>query len=251
MVPNSRLFHKIILTVFSVVGCTSDKGSPPHKCQAIVVVDKTNSVSFINRLPILKGKLRRDIESTYASAEKDILISQLVITGSTRVFPDPNYFGKDCPDDDLDSRPGQIARQKWNSEKRKWISDEVQQVVSLIQSPCNSNTTDIFSIFNGIQQAQKWNGPWDSVNVFSFSDMINTSSPINLLTDITINNAHEKGKAVCQNLIDHGQISSGNNENLYLTIYTPDKMEKTALVNQFWRGFFEQWGLQDTHYHFE
>jgi hypothetical protein len=252
MVPNSKLCHKFPLVALLIAGCnTIQAPGPRYKCQAVIIVDKTNSVDYTDKLPLLQQELARNFELTYGSATKNIQSSRLIITGITKVFPDLNHFSKDCPDAEEESRSEEEAREKWKMEKRKWMADELKYVISLIKSPCNSNTTDVFSIFSGIQQVQQNNGPWDSINVFIFSDMINTSSPINLLTDITLNNAHEKGKTICQNLIDHGQISSGNTENLYLTIYTPDKMEKPAIVNQFWKGFFQQWGLQDTHYHFE
>jgi hypothetical protein len=252
MAPNSKSFHKLLIAAFLIAGCRpTERPFPPHKCQAIVVLDKTSSVSYINRLPKLQQEFTRAFDRTYASATKDIQSSRLVITGNTSVFPAPNHFGKDCPNVEEGSRKSEEEYQRWLAEKRKWIFDEIKQVISLIESPCTSNTTDIFSIFSGIQQVQKSNAPWDSVNVFIFSDMVNTCSPFNMLRETNVKNAYQKGKNICQTLIDHGQISAGKTENLYLTIYTPDEMGNTALVNQFWKGFFEQWGLQETHYHFE
>lgn len=251
MVPNSKLFPKIVIASFLVVACgaTGIDPAPSCKCQAVVVVDKTNSVSFTDRLPQLQQELTRDLEYTYGNTTKDIQISHLIITGHTRVFPVPDHFYMDYPSGEEGSRSYEEQLHSWNIAKRKWIADEVKQVVSLIESPCNDNTTDIFSIFSGIQQVQKNNGPWDSVKVFIFSDMINTCNPINLVTGITVNNAYQKGKKVCENLIDHGLISKGNTQNLHLTIYTPANMNQSAKVSQFWKGFFEQWGLQD--YQFE
>jgi hypothetical protein len=81
--------------------------------------------------------------------------------------------------------------------------------------------------------------------------MINTCAPVNMLNEITVSNAQEKGKRVCQSLIDDGQISKENTDKLHLTIYTPENMNKTALVSQFWKGFFGNWGLKETQYHFE
>ena len=252
MEVNLKSFRKLVIAVFLIVGC-DNKNEPlyTHKNQAVVILDKTNSVCYTNSLPKLRQELIRNFEQTYVSTTKDIQYSRLVITGDTRVFPVPCRFENDYPVGDDDDRMIQTERQRWKMDKRKWIFDELKQVDSLIQSPCKSNTTDIFSIFDGIQQVQNTKGPWDSLNVFIFSDMVNTNRTINMKTGITMENANAKGKRICQDLIEHGQITTEKNGNLYLTIYTPDNMDKTALVKQFWKGFFEQWGLRETHYHFE
>jgi hypothetical protein len=163
----------------------------------------------------------------------------------------PNRFGTDKPKDDDGSRGSQQAIQHWNTEKRKWLLNRVDEIVALIDSPCTSNTTDVFSIFNGIEQVQKNDGPWDSINVVVFSDMVNTCRPINMVKDIDITNARAKGESVCGDFMKQRRISGEGNDNLYLTIYTPDDMKNTAEVNQFWAGFFEQMGLKPTHYRFE
>jgi hypothetical protein len=250
-VLNLRFYPNLFVAACLLAGCTMEKKPPIHRCQALVVLDKTNSVSYSDRAPDFQQEFAGKFERTYASATRDIQCSSLIITGRTRVFPELNYFDKDCPGDAEDSRSGQEALRNWKTEKRKWISNEIKKVDSLLRSPCNSNRTDIFSIFSGIDQVQKDNGPWDSINVFIFSDLINTTGLINMLTEINTNNAHEKGVHVCQSLIDHRQISAGNTQNLYLTIYTPSNMENTGQVNQFWKGFFEKWGLLESHYHFE
>jgi hypothetical protein len=252
---NLKSFLKFLTIAFLVEGCgmtdKPDLASFPHKCQAVVIIDKTNSVSFTSRLPKLQQEITNKLGDTYAAATKGVQSAHLIITGNTRVFPDYNYFRSACPEGDEESRSFQQSLLNWKTEKRKWISEEVKQVVALIESPCNSNKTDIFPIFSGIQQAQKNNAPWDSVNILIFSDMINTCAPVNMLNEITVSNAQEKGKRVCQSLIDDGQISKENTDKLHLTIYTPENMNKTALVSQFWKGFFGNWGLKETQYHFE
>lgn len=185
MAVNSKLFHKFFIAILLILGCGNVKDLLlPHKCQVVVVLDKTNSVSYINKLPRLQQVFARNFELTYAFMEKNIQCSHLIITGNTQVFPDVDPFSKDCPYAEEQNRTTEAAIQRWKTEKRKWISDEIRQIISLIESPCNSNTTDIFSIFSGIQEVQKNNGPWDTINVFVFSDMINTSKPINMLKDI-------------------------------------------------------------------
>jgi hypothetical protein len=252
---NLKSLIKFLTIAFLIEGCgMTDKPDPasfPHKCQTVIIIDKTNSVSFTSRLPKVQQEISHKLGDIYATTTKGIQSAHLIITGNTKVFPDYNYFRSAYPEGDEESRTFQQSLLNWKTEKRKWISEEVKQVVALIESPCNSNTTDIFSIFSGIQQAQKNNAPWDSVTVIIFSDMINTCAPVNMLNEITVSNAQEKGKKVCQNLINTGQIVTENTKNIYLTIYTPDKMKKTAEVNQFWKGFFENWGLLDSQYHFE
>ena len=252
MALNLRLSLRIHLAAFFITGCGYTVIPPIlHKCQAVIVVDKTNSVSYIARLPKLQVELSNNLYRTYACATKNILCSRLVITGGTRVFPDRDYFNEEHPEGDEDSRIYQQNLQRWSTAKRKWISDEVEQVVSLIQNPCHSNSTDIFSIFSGIQQVQDTDGHWDSVNVYIFSDMINTSHQLNMISGINDGNAEKKGKIECQHMIEQGKISKENIDNLYLTIYTPDNLENSNKVNQFWKGFFDQWGLSRNHYRFE
>ena len=121
-----------------------------------------------------------------------------------------------------------------------------------VDTDCTINSTDVFSIFDGIRQVQKNNGPWDSINVIIFSDMINTTRLINMNTkDITVANASDKGKSICQSLINSKRLTPGETENLFLTIYTPGNMNQTAFVYHFWEGFFKQWGLHEDHYNFQ
>jgi hypothetical protein len=180
-----------------------------------------------------------------------IQCSRLTIEGRTQVIPVFDRFDEKYPEGDEDSRTFQEQVENWEAEKRKWLSNEVNQIQSMIGAPCNSKRTDIFSIFYGIQQIQKIDTPWNKVNVLIFSDMTNTDHHLNMLSDITIINAYDTGKSICKQLIQEGQISTECNENLYLTIYTPYRMVKTAEVKRFWDGFFQQWGLQESHYHFE
>jgi hypothetical protein len=255
MAVNLKFCLKLVTATLLMVGCgATNVPAPIHRCQAVVVVDKTNSVSYTNKLPLLQARFGRAFEGTYVSSVKDIQTARLVITGNTGVFPELHSFYTGYPQGEEGSRSYDNDLQRWNIEKRKWIAVEERQTIALIESACNSNTTDIFSIFNGIGQLQTAKGHWDSINVFIFSDMTNTcASTINMNSSkqVTVQNAFEKGKTICHNLMTSGQLSSGNTDNLYLTIYTPDKMDNTALVSQFWKGFFEQWGLAEDHYHFE
>ncbi len=252
---NLKSFLKFLTIAFLIEGCgMTDKPDPasfPHKCQAVVIIDKTNSVSFTSKLPKLQKEINDKLETTYATATKGVQSAHLIITGNTNVFPEYNYFRSLYPEGDEDSRTYQQALLNWKTEKRKWIFQEVKQVVTLIEGPCNNNRTDVFSIFSGIQQAQKNNAPWDSVNIIIFSDMINTCGPLNMLKQITVSNAQGKGKEVCQSLLNNGEISRENIDKLYLTIYTPENMVNTNVVSQFWKGFFGNWGMKDTQYHFE
>jgi hypothetical protein len=251
MVRSLKLFLNLFMGTLMLAGCKEDPVTPAHKCQVLVVLDKTSSVSYAKSLPRIQKELTSRFAQTYASASKDIQSSLLVITSDTKVFPVPNRFGTDKPKDDDGSRGSQQAIQHWNTEKRKWLLNRVDEIVALIDSPCTSNTTDVFSIFNGIEQVQKNDGPWDSINVVVFSDMVNTCRPINMVKDIDITNARAKGESVCGDFMKQRRISGEGNDNLYLTIYTPDDMKNTAEVNQFWAGFFEQMGLKPTHYRFE
>jgi hypothetical protein len=68
---------------------------------------------------------------------------------------------------------------------------------------------------------------------------------------LNLDNARGKGKAACIDLLEHRRITTSGNGNLYLTIYTPEGMQNTGTVKEFWDGFFEQWGLKEDQYRFE
>jgi len=233
-----------------LMGCGEDPIAPTYKCQLVVVLDKTGSVSYANRLPDVQQKLASEFARTYGSAEKNIQTSLFEITGDTKVFPEFNRFEKGRPVDD-GSRGSQEAVQHWDTQKRTWLSDRVKDIVARINIPCTSKSTDIFSVFSGIEDVQKNGGAWDSVDVVIFSDMVNTGRRINMNREIDMANAKVKGGAICNDLIKTGQLSGTGKDNLYLTIYIPDDVKKTAELKQFWEGFFEQWGLKRDHYRIE
>jgi len=240
------------LAALLLVACGQERiAARAHKCQLVVVLDKTNSVTYKQKLPHIRQELLWNFSNIYDAATKDIQSSRLVITDSTSVFPEPARFRRDQPVGEEDSRGYQQALLQWKTEKRKWLADRVKDVVEKIESPCNHNTTDVLSIFSGIAQVQKNDGPWDSVVVVIFSDMVNTSRPVNMIRDLTLDNAKTKGIKVCSDLLARREISNDNNGNLFFTVYTPDRMENTEKVILFWTGFFEKWGLKTKQYRFE
>jgi len=240
----------LVLATMVFFGCKQHDVAVAHKCQLLVVLDKTNSVSYVNARRHIQEELHRRFVETYANATKDIKSSLLVITGSTSVFPEWCRFGKDMPEGDEDSRAYQQRLLQWKTEKRIWLAERVKDIGSRIDGRCGSNTTDIFSIFNGIGQVKKEAGDGDSVMVIIFSDMVNTCGKMNMLSkEMTMDNARENGKNVCSAMKRNGEMSG--TENLDLTIYTPDGAENSRKVKLFWDGFFEEWGLKPGQYHFE
>lgn len=252
MVRNSRSLLKWLAAVLVLGGCGRQQDAPlAHRCQLVVVLDKTASVSYTRKLPLIQPELLRAYSRTYATATKDIQSSLLIIKDNTRVFPELFRFDMDHPVGDEESRIYQQELLQWNTGKRKWLADRVKDIVDRMDSPCRSNTTDVFSIFSGIDQVQKNDGKWDSIEVLIFSDMVNTCKPINMRRGVTVDNAKAKGTAICADLIERGQISASGNENLRFTIYPPDDMENTGAVQLFWNGFFDRWGLKPGQYRFE
>jgi len=232
-------------------GCQQEAKVPPHKYQLLVVLDKSNSVAFKAKRDRISEALKQDFYGTYASATKDIQCSMLVITGNTNVFPEVYPFELKYPEGEEGSRTYEYLVHKWETDKRKWLSERIHDVLARIDSPCTSNTTDILSIFSGISQVQRNCGPWDSIVVVIFSDMINTRGSVNMARYASMSYPRAKGKEVCSNMIADGELSGTGNENLHFKIYTPDGMERTGEVHQFWTGFFGQWGLRPEQYIFE
>lgn len=248
MAANLKSFHKAIIVVLLLSGCGPKIPSP--KYQAVIVVDKTNSIVYSDPAK-LKQEIARGLEQTYNAAKDDIQLSILKITGKTQVIPAFDRFEEQYPDEEDEGRTYQAELLRWKARKRTWISDQERLIDSLIECPCKSNTTDIFSIFNGIQEAKENHEPWDSVNVYILSDMTNTSAPFNMSKLTSFDTALNRGKMVCQDLIAQGQISAGSIKNLHLIIYTPGNMQNTGLIKRFWEGFFKQWGLTESQYQFE
>jgi hypothetical protein len=240
-----------LLAVLLLAGCGQEPKAPPHKYQLLVVLDKSKSVTYQEKRDHIKAALTEAYNHTYAPATKDIQSSILVITGSTNVFPELYQFEMNYPEGEEGSRMYEDLLHKWDIAKRKWLSERVQEVLARIDSPCTSNTTDIFSIFSGISQVQQNGGPWDSIVVVIFSDMVNTRGSMNMVREINMGNAKAKGREVCSRLITSGEMSRMGNGNLYFTIYTPDNMGRTNEIYQFWTGFFEQWGLRPEQVRFE
>jgi len=232
-----------------LAGCGQQETMATHGCKLLVILDKTNSVRYVRKRAHIHEELERRFNSAFADATKDIARWSMVITGNTNVFPVPDRFGKDRPEGEDDSREQQQRVQEWTTAKRIWLEGRVEDTEARIDSACYSNRTDIFSIFNGIGEVQKECHPGDSVAVIIFSDMVNTRGPMNLLGGLSMENAREKGKAVCSEMMRRGEMSG--TANLDLTIYTPDVMDNSAKVKLFWDGFFGQWGLRQDQYHFE
>ena len=248
MTANLKSFHKIFIAGLLFSGCGTN--APTPKCQAVIVVDKTSSMGYANQAR-LEQKIAHNIEQTYAAARSDIQLSVLKIKSNTQVIPTFDRFEEKYPDEEDGGRTYEDEVRGWKAREKTWITDEERQIDSLIENPCLSRSTDIFSTFKGIQETQKNNGPWDSVNVYILSDMINTSGTVNLNRMSPNDTPFSKGKSACRDLITQGQLSAGNTENLRLVVYTPGNMQNSGPVIQFWEGFFEQWGLKDSQYQFE
>jgi hypothetical protein len=249
---NLKLFLSSLIYIVAGSACTSkpdlDKSS---KNQLVVVIDKSKSVTFNSRIETIKSNLTREFETVYKYATNNIQYSGFTITEDTRVFPSPHRFERRCNNFNPENRTEQQELDDWYAEKERWYSDNINETIKSLEAEPTSKSTDIFSALSGVQQVQTTGGPWDSVNVIIFSDMINTTDGHNMRRGLTLENALAKGKSECQVLINQGRLKKGNTGNLYLTIYTPDNMSETTNVNLFWKGFFEEWGLAVDQYHFE
>lgn len=247
---NLKSFHKCVIAVVCLTGCGPSTPPTPHRCQAIFVLDKTNSVAYDTGSHRLEQELARDFQQSYGFGTTGIQCSRFIIKENSMVFPEIDKFDEAYPGGPEDSRETQQMRQRWNMKKREWIFDEVHLMDSLINCPCNANTTDIFPIFSGIQQVQSNNEPEDTINVYIFSDMINTTSQENMVTMKTTD-IFEKGRSVCRNMLQQKHIFPLDTGNLYLKIYAPKTMKNSDEVQRFWNGFFDQWGLPKSHCSFE
>jgi hypothetical protein len=252
MVVNLRSCLSLIGILF-ITSCITapEQTERQEKNQLVIVIDKSKSVTYTNKLSNIESELKRSFQETYGKAMDHIQLSRFIINGDTRIFPEPERFNIPCPNPHPESRSEVEAFQNWQVEKTKWISNQGKQVINLIKQPSYSTSTDVFSIFSGLEQVQRVDGPWDHIRVMIFSDMIHTMNGHNMKKGLTASNAFAKGKEECRSLITQGTIRKGSIGNVYLAIYTPDEMPESAIISAFWKGFFEEWGLPETQYHFE
>ena len=252
MVVNLRYCLSLISILF-ITSCieTPEIREEPAKNQLVIVLDKSNSVTYNSKLLNIESELKRNFQEMYGRSLDHIQLSKFIINGDTRIFPEPERFNIPCPNPNPESRSEVTAFQNWQVEKTKWISSQIRNTIDLIKQPPYSMRTDVFSIFSGLEQVQRVDGPWDRIKVMIFSDMIHTVSGRNMKKGLTEANAFEKGKEECRSLMAQGTIKKGSLGNVYLTIYTPDTMPESAVISGFWKGFFEEWGLGESQYHFE
>jgi hypothetical protein len=252
MVLNSRLFLSLIC-ILLIHSCVTPPPPPEKesKNQLVIVIDKSASVTYENKISNIQSELKRIFNEVYGKSSEHIMLSKFVINGDTRIFPEPVRFNIPCPNPYPESRSEVEALQNWKIEKAKWMSARINETVSLIKKPPYSSSTDIFAIFSGLEQVQRVDGPWDAIKVLVFSDMINTANGRNMKQGLTEGNAFNKGKEECKELISQGSLSKKNIDNLYITIYTPDQMPESGIISAFWKGFFDEWGLPEEKYHFE
>ena len=252
MVVNLRSCLSLVF-LFFITSCAStpEVTEREEKNQLVIVLDKSNSVTYDNKLDDIESELKRNFQELYAKSRNNIMLSKFVISGDTRIFPEPERFNVPCPNPNPESRSEVEAFQNWQVEKTKWISNQIKNTITQIKKKPYSSSTDVFAIFSGLEQVQRVDGPWDKVKVMIFSDMIHTVSGHNMKAGLAESNAFSKGKEECRLLINNGTIRKGSFANLYLTIYTPDNMPESGVISTFWKGFFEEWGLPETQYHFE
>jgi hypothetical protein len=239
--------------LFFITSCisTPEPVEKEQKNQLVIVLDKSASVTYNNKLDNIESELKRNFQEIYGRSRNHIQLSKFVISGDTRIFPEPVRFSTPCPNPNPESRSEVEAFQNWQVEKNKWISNQIKHTVDHIKKEPYSSSTDVFAIFSGLEQVQRVDGPWDKIKVLVFSDMIHTVSGHNMKAGLTESNSLSKGKEECRILLNNGTIKKGSLENVYLTIYTPDNMPESGLISTFWRGFFEEWGLPESQYHFE
>jgi hypothetical protein len=248
---SSKLLRSASLLIL-LTGCyASDTKPKSPKNQLVIVLDKSQSVSYENKIANVFLNLKAAFKNTYTNCYEGIQFSKFEINGDTRVFPAPIRFELKCPTINPESRSEQLALQSWQLNRDKWLNVQATNIANQIKETPNSKTTDVFSIFEGLQQVQKSDGPWDRINVLIFSDLINTTSVLNMNSIVNNSNPHQLGKNICASLVQTGRIRKGNLQNIYITIYPPDRMQHTLQYNSFWKGFFQEWGIPDNQYRFE
>lgn len=252
MERTSKLYLNFLIFIGFIAACNSSDLNPTYtKNQLVVVVDKSSSVSYEDKISDVRNELFRNFNSAYDSAMDLIQYSLFTINEQTKSFADPVRFNKKCGAMQKGARTDKKTYKDWQEVKNIWINSQVQKITDLIHQNPQSQSTDVFSIFTGLQHTQAFDGPWDRIRVLIYSDMIHTMDGHNMRKGLNKENAFEKGKVELRDLLQHGRIKKGDTKNLFLTIYTPTKMEDPSTIELFWKGFFEEWGLPESQYQFQ
>lgn len=254
MIQNLKLLLSLFVLINSFSGCYDSEAAQNEslfKSHLVVVVDKSVSVTYNNRFTNIQENLKSHFKATYDNVMNDIQFVSLIIDGNTRVVPEYNHFENNCPYIKPETLSQKKAIGNWKQQRNKWLHAKRLEVERLVQQPPTSRSTDIFSALKGIQLTQSTNGPWNKINVLIFSDMIHTIDGQDIRRGINQNNANDKGKLACLELVQKSMIRKGGNQNLYLTIYTPDNFNNSSVIHTFWEGFFEEWGIPRKNWRFE
>src|SRR5687768_18480320 len=136
MVLNLRSFLSLIC-ILLIHSCVSPPPPPEkeYKNQLVIVIDKSNSVTYDNKISNIQSELKRNFNEVYGKSLHHIQLSKFVINDDTRIFPEPVRFNIPCPNPDPESRSEVEALQNWQVEKAKWISSRITETVNLIRQP--------------------------------------------------------------------------------------------------------------------
>lgn len=251
MERNLKLSISVLCCLLIFNSCAA-QSAPDRKAprkQVVVVLDKSKSVTYDSKAAVIKTWLKRKFLDVYGEAKDVFQYSTIFINDQTRVFPAPVNFTARCLYPEPATRLEEMELTKWKAKKNKWLNKHVDSLYNQIMMPPNGKRTDIYSMFEAVQNVQKSNGPWEEITVLVFSDMVHTASGD--FKQLTIENAYAKGRDACAKLVRQMRIAKGNTANLRFHIYTPDNMSNTHIVNLFWKGFFAEWGITESQYQFQ
>src|SRR5690349_12571356 len=120
MVVNLRSCLSLISILF-ITSCVSapQPKEKEEKNQLVIVIDKSKSVTYSNKLNNIESELKRNFQEYYGKSLEHIQLSRFIINGDTRIFPEPDRFNLRCPNTQPESRSEVEAFQNWQVEKSK------------------------------------------------------------------------------------------------------------------------------------
>src|SRR5688500_3014359 len=95
MVLNLKFLVSVLFYIHLVIGCnigSNDTNMREPKKQLVIVIDKSQSVTYNTKVERVRASLNDFFEETYGNIYENIQFSQFIIDGNTSVFPKPIKF---------------------------------------------------------------------------------------------------------------------------------------------------------------
>jgi hypothetical protein len=256
MKPSLKLSLKLFILlpfIFTILGCDCDvEFDAGTNNKIFVIVDESASVVYGSKDKV-KGIISGGFENTFRYMRKPLEFFQCSISTQTNVVPHSYSFSIDFPDQNQGEATIRKEVNDWEAEKSIWINNSVDSLTRQVIDSKSGNT-DVFGMFEAIEQIAKNLKPKDTLNILVFSDMKHSASGYELANILENRNATQFGKEESTRIMKPlriGDYSNTPHPYYNFQIITPDNFTNTSKIVKFWNSFFEEWGLPKKQFNFQ